>query len=120
MVERKHGEQENLGLLESLRDSGHALFRHVPGLALLAPHPPGSDSDPFLLNVFAARPARAALLHARGLLARSLATDLPNDGSWQEALASTRLAGRGDLARGFLAETPGKLLHQAALTRHAQ
>ena len=121
MVERKHGEQENLGLLEALAHRGHALFRYLPGPMLLVPHPLGGESDPFLLNVFAARPARVALLHERGLLALAGVDDarLPGDGCWQEALASTRLAGRADLARGFASDTPGKRRHQAALARYA-
>jgi hypothetical protein len=44
-------------------------FRHVPGLDILVPHPPGTEADGYLLNVFAARPRRAAQLEAAGLLA---------------------------------------------------
>ncbi len=120
MVEHKHGDRENVGLAESLSASGHRLFRLVPGLNLLFPHPPGTDSDSFLLNVFAASEARAQELEQRGLLARmSEEPVLPGDASWQEALAGTLLLGRPDLARGFASETPGKLKHKQALALFA-
>jgi FkbM family methyltransferase len=116
MVERKHGDRENVGLAESLIASGHRLYRLVPGLNLLFPHPPDTDSDPFLLNVFAASEARALLLEQKGLLARmSDEPILPSDASYGEALAATLLAGREDLARGFAHETPGKAKHKQAL-----
>jgi FkbM family methyltransferase len=120
MVEHKHGARENVGLAESFAASGQRLFRLVPGLNLLFPHPPGTDSDSFLLNVFAASEARAQELERRGLLARmSEEPVLPDDASWQEALAATLLSGRADLARGFASETPGKLKHRQALTLFA-
>jgi FkbM family methyltransferase len=121
MVERKHGAQENVGLLEALRESGHALYRYLPGLRLLFPHPADGESDPFLLNVFAARPTRAKRLEEAGLLAEFLSDEsvLPEDADWREALLGTRLAGRADLASGFASETPGKRRHQAALARYA-
>jgi FkbM family methyltransferase len=120
MVEHKHGDRENVGLAESLSASGHRLFRLVPGLNLLFPHPPGTDSDPFLLNVFAASETRAQELEGRGLLARmSEEPVLPGDGDYREALAATLLAERADLARGFAVETPGKLKHKQALALYA-
>jgi FkbM family methyltransferase len=120
MVEQKHGDRENVGLAESLMASGHQLYRLVPGLDLLFPHPRGTDSDPFLLNVFAATEARAQELERRGLLARMREEPvLPSDASYQEALAATPLAGRSDLARGFAQETPGKLKHKQALALYA-
>lgn len=120
MVEHKHGDRENVGLVESLSASGHRLFRLVPGLNILFPHPPGTDSDSFLLNVFAASEARAQELERRGLLARmSEEPVLPGDASYREALAATVIADRADLARGFTAETPGKLKHKQALALFA-
>jgi FkbM family methyltransferase len=120
MVEHKHGDRENVGLAESLLASGHRLYRLVPGLNLLFPHPRGTDSDSFLLNVFAATDARAEELAQRGLLALLREEPvLPSDASYQEALAGTVLAGRSDLARGFAQETPGKLKHKQALALYA-
>jgi FkbM family methyltransferase len=120
MVEHKHGDRENVGLAESLLASGHQLYRLLPGLNMLFPHPRGTDGDAFLLNVFAASDARAQELEQRGLLARmSEEPVLPSDASFQEALARTCLAGLADLARGFVNDSPGTLKHKQALALFA-
>jgi FkbM family methyltransferase len=46
----------------------YGAYRLVPGLQILVPFEDGERPDPYLLNLFACKPDRAAKLRARGLL----------------------------------------------------
>lgn len=67
MFELKHGAKVNHELVEVFGRMGFAIYSYVPSLGALVPFDPKSI-DGFLLNLFAARPTRAAKLHASGRL----------------------------------------------------
>ncbi len=120
MVEYKHGPVVNRGLFERLLALGYATYRLVPGLGLLVPHPIGTDTDGYLLNVFAARPDRAAALERRGLLARRFADEgeLPDAPSWSTVVAEIPAVARlGDHA-GFGQAGGPAARHRTALERY--
>lgn len=75
---------------EALRDRGYAPYRLVPDLLALAPADPRA-LDRAQLNLFYAKPSRAAVLAAAGRLAREAAPADPPPGSglaWLKARAS--------------------------------
>jgi FkbM family methyltransferase len=116
LLEHHHAGVVNEGLLAWLDASGHALLRLVPGLGLLAPLVGPPARDPFLLNVFAATPARAALLEARGLCATARASDdeIPETRPWSEVLTMPHVARLGD-QRSFGARDEGQAQHRLAI-----
>jgi FkbM family methyltransferase len=67
--EIKRGKEVDLSLATRLGKMGYAPYRHLPGLDVLVPFSPGGFLDPYQLNLFAASPARAAALAAKGILA---------------------------------------------------
>lgn len=68
MFELKHGTTINEGLCEAFQRRGFLIYRLLPGPCVLAPIPVGESLDPYLLNVFAVRPASEQMLKERGLL----------------------------------------------------
>ncbi|MBN8616553.1 MAG: FkbM family methyltransferase [Deltaproteobacteria bacterium] len=116
MLEHHHAGVVNEGLLAWLDASGHTLFRLVPGLGVLAPLEGPPARDPFLLNVFAATPARASALEARGLSATTRASDdeIPEARPWSEVLVMPHVARLGDL-RAFGARDEGQAQHRLAI-----
>ena len=120
MVEYKHGGQVNHGLLEWLATTGHSLFRHVPGLDILVPHPPGTEADGYLLNVFAARPRRAAQLEAAGLLAQRIAREdeVPDAPHWSHAPCHVAAWSRLGDTSSFGESTGAQARHRMSLERY--
>jgi FkbM family methyltransferase len=116
MLEHHHAGVVNEGLLAWLEASGHALFRLVPGLGVLAPLGNAAAADPFLLNVFAATPARVEALESRGLLSRGVASDdeIPETRVWSEVLTMPHVARLGD-QRSFGARDEGQAQHRLAI-----
>ncbi len=68
MFELKAGDDLHLELVERFQALGYSCFRLVPGLDALMPFDPVAGVDGFLLNLFAAKPDRAAVLAAEGWL----------------------------------------------------
>lgn len=66
--EIKAGQDFNLELVQAWLDLGYASYRLVPGLDALVPFHADQEVDPYLLNVFACKPDRAAELEAAGRL----------------------------------------------------
>lgn len=62
------GDGFELGGARWLLERGYALYRYVPGLALLAPCASTEEMDAFTLHLFACKPERAAQLEQFGLL----------------------------------------------------
>ncbi len=120
MLEHKHGYEVNHGLIEWLENKGHSIFRHVPGLDILVPLPSGSKTDGFLLNVFAARPARAALLEQQGLLAReSVAeSEVPEPANWRSVVESFPVSAHLGDTSGFGDADEGQARHRVAIERY--
>jgi hypothetical protein len=79
MFEYKHADKINQDLLRAITGLGMGIYRHVPGLNVLAPFAPGAVPDEFLLNVFGCSPARAHSLAALGLLVPEVPTLPPID-----------------------------------------
>jgi FkbM family methyltransferase len=72
MFEIKAGDAVNETLRSAFVQRGYNVYRLVPGGPVLVPDEPGTPLDPFELNMFAAKPDRAAALASDGLLIDSL------------------------------------------------
>jgi FkbM family methyltransferase len=116
--EIKAGADWNLGLVEAFTRRGFRVYRLVPGLGLLAPFDPSREPDGFLLNLFAARPDRAATLEQQGVLAQAPADPgVPRDTyRWPAVLA--RLPYAAPFAPAWDGEARDPVLQQA-LAFHA-
>jgi len=68
MFELKEGATLHLELLERFNSLGYGCYRLVPGLDVLVPFHPEEGVEGYLLNLFAAKPDRAAALAASGWL----------------------------------------------------
>lgn len=68
MAELRHGPGVNEPLLARLGELGLSLFVLLPGPGALVALDEAAIREPFVLNVFACSPRRAALLRERGLL----------------------------------------------------
>ncbi len=100
---------------------GWAPYRLVPALGLLWPLDDAEPAEPGRDTLFAASPARAAHLAARGLLADP-AGDVPTPPAGLDAAGavSAALLGRFPaLRRALDADTPGHRAHRAALAHVA-
>ncbi len=117
MVRYKHGDEVDAALLEWLERAGHGIFRLVPGLDILVPHSSGAKSDGYLLNVFAARPARAARLEQAGLLAReSVAeSEIPEAPNWRDVVGSFPVSTRLGDTSSFGEKDTGQARHRMAI-----
>lgn len=69
MYELKHGEELNSELVTQFESMGYSSYYLIPGLDLLSPFSLKTGPDDFLLNLFACKPDRAAMLEKCGLLA---------------------------------------------------
>ncbi len=90
MFEIKHGSKLNLALQGQLTELGYAAYRLLPGIGILRPfHATGSE-DPYLLNLFACKPDKAAELAERGILAEAPVIDIPAipEGAWKKQLSA--------------------------------
>jgi FkbM family methyltransferase len=68
MFEIKAGDAVNETLRSAFRHGGYNVYRLLPGAPVLVPDEPGKPIDAFELNLFAAKPDRAAALAREGLL----------------------------------------------------
>jgi hypothetical protein len=118
MLKTRRGRQTEMGPVRSLASLGYTLYRHLPGLDVLAPLAPGDESDPFLLYVFACKDDIACELEERQLLAGSVQeAPSPPPGCWRERSEALRYADRWRATWGeAMASDP--LLRQA-LDHHA-
>lgn len=124
MFEFKHGGDINTGLIEEFGKIGYRIYRLIPGLQLLCPFNQGDPVDPYLLNLFACKPERAAKLAADGVLAEESVEATPTDTG--EMLWKT-LAGSMPYGRKFSAfwearaeqRRPDWLRYLAALNLYA-
>lgn len=64
---------------------GYRVYRQLGGAAILVPDNPGQTLDPYELNLFAAKPDRAADLARRGLLTEDIPTWTPGKTDIQDA-----------------------------------
>lgn len=99
MFELLAGSAVNTGLIEALGAMGYAPFRQLGGLPLLVPFSTGEAPDPMELNLFAAKPDRAAALVAAGLL-------VSRAGAWIEPTGGAEAAMRRWHELGFASAFP--------------
>jgi FkbM family methyltransferase len=90
MFEIRAGNAINRSLGPAFAAMGYDLFRLLPESSVLVPCAPHDDVDGFELNLFAAKPDRAAELAAAGLLVRSVPDWAPSDEARRHALALLR------------------------------
>jgi FkbM family methyltransferase len=76
MLEVKAGSTVDFSAAARLEALGYSLFRLVPQFGVLVPFD-RAQVDPFLLNIFACKPDRAARLAERGLLCATVAETAP-------------------------------------------
>lgn len=91
LFEWKHGNEPNIGLLESFAAFGYDQYRFAPGLNALVPVAPDETLDDYQLNLFACKPSRAEVLRAAGhLLTVADLDDKPRPPSccWSETMAA--------------------------------
>jgi FkbM family methyltransferase len=86
MFEIKAGNTIDRGVQEQFESMGYQLYRLLPGAPILLRHSLTAQLDPFELNLFAAKPDRAAKLAADGLLVDALAPWEPTLSDRQEGL----------------------------------
>lgn len=77
MIEFWSDKKFNDEIFAPLRRHGYDCFRLVPGINVLAPFYESEEPDPYQLNLFACKPARAAQLAATGFLVSTPATKAP-------------------------------------------
>ncbi len=104
--EIRAGTSFNLEMIEELKRYDFRFFRLVPGLNALVPFDPAATPDPFLLNLFAAKPDGVARLQALGRLVEQ---DSPYDPS------PSHLVQQWGLPRHHWSQTLGQLPYGAAL-----
>lgn len=74
MLELKHDKAVNVGIFEPLAKHGYDFFRLLPGINVLVPFYESEEVEPYHINVFACKPARAAAMSASGYLV----TEIPD------------------------------------------
>jgi FkbM family methyltransferase len=90
MFEVKGKFKAELGVLEPLRALGYSFFRLVAGLCALIPFDPDKPFDSYLLNLFACKQDRAAMLMEQGMLAMPTDTlEAPRRDAWQSYVRDT-------------------------------
>ncbi len=90
MFEIKAGDAVNERLRAAFPARGYRLYRALPGIPLLVPDDPAESIDGFELNLFAAKPDRAAALAGEGLLLESVPAWTPDDAARTQALESLK------------------------------
>lgn len=120
MFEVKHGADLDMAALEKLEALGYRAYALIEGLGLLAPADPRAAQgsieslDNFTLNLFCAKPDRAATLAARKLLVEErVDAEEVDSNRWEDALASRAFW------PGFMALKPDFINPDKALPGHA-
>jgi FkbM family methyltransferase len=81
------GPTVNTHLVNAFGALGYRTYRSLPGAPLLVPHNSGDPIDDFELNLFAAKPDRAANLAIDGFLLDAVQPWVPDDPARAEGLA---------------------------------
>lgn len=90
MFEVKAGAKTNDTLPSAFRALGFNIYRLLDGAPVLAPVGIGEALDPYELNLFAARPERAAELAHKGLLVETVPDWTPNDDDLAKAVTNLK------------------------------
>jgi FkbM family methyltransferase len=76
-IKAHHGVNETLS--SAFRQRGYASYRLLPGAPVLVPHKTDTAVDPYEINLFAAKPDRAAALAREGFLVDAVPEWIPDD-----------------------------------------
>jgi FkbM family methyltransferase len=107
MFEIKAGNAVNENLRSAFPRLGYGVYRLLAGAPVLLPDEPGQPLDAFELNLFAAKPDRAAMLAREGLLIESLPGWTPNETARRKAVELLRAqAFASDFAAVLTDNTP--------------
>ena len=87
MFEILAGNAINHALREKFLAMGYRAYRLLAGAPILVPDSPGNPVDDFELNLFAAKPDRAARLAADGLLVEAIPAWSPDAAARRDAIA---------------------------------
>jgi FkbM family methyltransferase len=120
MFEMKAGTAVNDTLGSVFRQRGYGIYRLLSGAPVLVPVTPGEAFDPYELNLFAAKPDRAAMLAREGLLVDSVPDWAPDEGARDRALTVLRAqAFAPDFGPIFTGEVPLDPLYRDGLAGYA-
>jgi FkbM family methyltransferase len=86
MFEVKAGTAVDTAIPDDFRALGYGIFRLLPGAPLLVPWGVGESLDTYELNLFAAKPDRAAMLAEEGHLIQEVRDWFPDDAARVHAL----------------------------------
>ncbi|MBC2595046.1 FkbM family methyltransferase [Ruficoccus amylovorans] len=117
MFELKHSSTINWGLIDAFKALGMTVYQYLPGLRALVPVEDAQTLDGYVLNLFAARPERAAQLAREGLLYEGDTVVGPQEGDrpdWSEQLLGK------PFGRPMAAAWARTLKDRAALALHAE
>jgi FkbM family methyltransferase len=107
---KKDAMSVNFALIREFAALGYHSYRLVPGLNVLVPFDTGSQPDPYLLNLFCCKAARADRLAAQGVLLRS------SDVSGTEASAGMNAGSGGASVRYHWSNALAHLPYAAPLS----
>jgi FkbM family methyltransferase len=120
MFEIKAGDAVNESLRAAFRQRGYGVYRLLPGEAVLVPDRPDEPIDGFELNLFAAKPDRAAALARDGFLIESVPDWTPDERAREKALDVLRAqAFAADFAPLFTGDIPLDPLYRDGLAGYA-
>jgi FkbM family methyltransferase len=120
MFEIKAGPAINEALRSAFRARGYEIYRLLAGAPVLVPDNPGEAIDGYELNLFAAKPDRAAALAREGFLVESVPDWAPDDGARDRALTMLRAqAFVSDFGPLFTADVPLDPLYRDGLAGYA-
>ena len=111
MFEIKSDSCHSTALLTAFEALGYQSYRLIPGLGLLVPVSGDAGFDPFQINLFACKPARAAQLAARNLLVMDAAGAPPSRPAVLPVLTGRPFA--AGLASSWNEPLPGSALETA-------
>lgn len=90
MFEVKAGDKPNENLRAAFIASGFGIYRLLGGAPVLVPLGPDEPVDAYELNLFAAKPDRAAELEGKGLLVKAIPSWQPDDAARARAVEAIR------------------------------
>jgi FkbM family methyltransferase len=106
MFEIKAGTTINEALRSAFPRAGYNVYRLLPGAAVLVPDEPGKPIDGFELNLFAAKPDRAAALAREGFLVDAVPDWQPDAAARDEALRQLNAQAFAPAFAGMLTGNP--------------
>lgn len=107
MFEVKAGDVVDKAIPDAFRALGYRIFRLLPGAPILVPVEPAEALDTYELNLFAAKPERAATLAREGWLVETVPAWSPDERARTNALQSLAALPFGPAMFGLRAPSAG-------------